>query len=180
MAETVRNDVNEVGELAGAWERESWVMETLTPIWGGGVSSGKCAETLKGTTLMGSLRYWVEQACREEGSRPCSGSDWCGKETCVVCGVFGSTERARAFRMEVRGLNYAEEDGGFWGLKFVLTVRTRRGHKEGEAARERIGKAIELIAKKGGLGARTQHGYGQVALLGSGSGGGVDAGGGNR
>jgi len=144
------------------------------------VTSGKCAETLKGTTLMGSLRYWVEQACREAGQAVCFGGAWCGKDSCGVCEVFGSTERARRFRMQVQGLACSEENGGFWGDEFTVAVWTRKGDRRDEAARRRIGEAVELMVKKGGFGARTQQGYGQVALLGSGGGGGGDACGSDR
>lgn len=107
--------IDEVGKLGPGWEPASWRLRTLTAIWAGGIEKGQCAKEMKSTTLMGSLRYWAEMACRENGEPVCDGDKWCGAGTCPVCGVFGSTEIQRAFRIRITGLKHDDSQGGLWG-----------------------------------------------------------------
>lgn len=158
--------IDEVGKLGPGWEFASWRLRTLTVIWAGGIEKGQCAKEMKSTTLMGSLRYWAEMVCRENGEPVCDGEKWCGAGTCPVCGVFGSTEIERAFRIRITGLKHDESQGGLWGDDFRIEIWTKIGDRRGERGKRLVGSAIGLMAQKGGFGARTQRGWGQVELLG--------------
>src|SRR6266705_4042560 len=91
-------------------------LETLTPMWTGGVD--RQSERLHLTGLMGSLRWWYEVMVRGMGGYVCeqtpatsSGSSSNSKclynsakpETfqnlCDVCRIFGTTGWARRFRV---------------------------------------------------------------------------------
>ena len=109
--------------------------ETLTPIWAGGVKKGHCAKETKSTTLMGSLRYWAEQVCRERSEQVCPGENWCDGANCRVCRIFGSTEQARAFRIEISGLKYSDDHGGLWSDEFRIRIWNRKGGADRRAGR---------------------------------------------
>ena len=162
----METEIDGIGRLASGWETTEWTLRTLTPIWAGGIAKGECAKETKASTLIGSLRYWAEQTCRESRTAVCTGDDWCGKADCGVCGVFGSTECVRAFRIQITGLPYVEDQGGLWSDEFRIKIWTRKGDGRGGQAKQLTGEAIRLFAAKGGFGARTQHGWGQVELLG--------------
>jgi CRISPR type III-B/RAMP module RAMP protein Cmr1 len=147
-------------------------LRTLSPIWTGGISRD-CSVHAKPSGLMGSLRYWAEQVCRTEGRSVCDGKTWCGEldaNKCAVCAIFGSTERSRRFRLEVSGLRLDENAGGLVHEEekgFLVRFWARRERDLDPvalqpAALELPHKALAMIVAHGGLGARTQRGYGQV------------------
>ncbi|MGI9057471.1 MAG: type III-B CRISPR module RAMP protein Cmr1 [Ktedonobacteraceae bacterium] len=83
-------------------------LETLTPIWTGGLE-GK-ADQLHMTGILGSLRWWYEVLVRSVGGNACDP----GKHTCIyepnkkphnglcdVCMIFGTTGWARRFKLVV-------------------------------------------------------------------------------
>ena len=160
----MESEINSVGKLASGWEKKEWKLRTLTPIWVGGFKTGECAKWVKGSGLVGSLRYWAEQACREEGN-VCSGGAWCGQLDCAVCKIFGSTELSRAFRIQIIDLKYLEIKKGLFSDEFRIEIFTRKNEPRATDAHKLVDAAIRLIASNGGLGARTQHGWGQVELL---------------
>ena len=102
---------------------------------------------------------------------------------CDVCQVFGVTGWARRFRLELQGgiCTYDQQDrfdlinirpaerqrGWYYGAGLMGTEEdplhlSMRGDKD---ALQRVGTALRLIETWGGLGARTQHGYGVVKVL---------------
>ncbi|RRR68782.1 MAG: type III-B CRISPR module RAMP protein Cmr1 [Candidatus Viridilinea halotolerans] len=81
---------------------------TLTPLWTGGVETGR-VDRLHETGILGSMRWWMEalvrgmggyvcdpttQKCLYDPSKPDNG-------ICAVCHVFGATGWRRRFRLEV-------------------------------------------------------------------------------
>ncbi len=252
----MESEINNVGKLDPGWETQEWKLRTLTPIWAGGVEREKdgksrCADPMKGSGLVGSLRYSAEQICRQAGLYVCSGEKWCGEirypqrtsekrsqelaratehrefvatyidylkekldkneraktalfidlvkqedtetklrvgnprlnlyefikqykagrlerfqeQHCAVCEIFGSTEKSRAFQIQINDLNYDEKRKGLFSNEFRIEIWTRKNEPRGATAHKLVDDAIQLFATTGGFGARTQHGWGQVELL---------------
>jgi len=161
-------------------------LRTLTPLWTGDMDrdSGRAKES----GLLGSLRFWYEGMVREQGGRACDPvGGGCKKvETCEVCQLFGSTAVARRFRMEVQGLRavkvffrlsaevgttsgwwlrkiFGESRNALWGPDFRL-VFYARGEKP-ERVMSELTLLLTTVAEQGGLGAKTQMGFGQVEVV---------------
>lgn len=96
-------------------------LKTLTPIWTGGVDTGKM-DRIHETGIVGSLRWWYEAIVRGLGGLVCApGQSACSNDVekyrksklidererlreaglCDVCQVFGATGWKRRFRLEV-------------------------------------------------------------------------------
>ncbi|MDC0834416.1 type III-B CRISPR module RAMP protein Cmr1 [Geitlerinema sp. CS-897] len=83
-------------------------IKILTPLWTGGVETGKC-DRIHETGLLGSLRWWMEVLVRGVGGHVCDPT----KQKCLhdpkkpnnglcdVCQIFGATGWKRRFRLEV-------------------------------------------------------------------------------
>ncbi len=84
-------------------------LETLTPIWTGGVDQN--CDRLHETGLIGSLRWWYEALVRALGGYACdpTSPDRCPEQKtgkhCVACELFGCTGWARKFRLLVQDKN---------------------------------------------------------------------------
>jgi len=79
-------------------------LQTLTPLWTGGVD--QTCDRLHETGLIGSLRWWYEVLVRGLGGYACdpTGEDRCPDKDgnrCVVCELFGCTGWARKFRLKL-------------------------------------------------------------------------------
>ena len=96
-------------------------IRTLTPIWTGDIN-GKCTK-LRETSIIGSLRWWFEAIVRGLGGYACDSvgelTKKCeldykkykaGKDPkeliCPVCYIFGTTNWARRFRLEISEESY--------------------------------------------------------------------------
>lgn len=83
-------------------------LTTLTPIWTGGVETGK-VDRLHETGFLGSMRWWMEALVRGIGGNACDpAGQQCLYDTtkpddgiCAVCRVFGATGWRRRFRIEI-------------------------------------------------------------------------------
>ncbi|MCS6888414.1 MAG: type III-B CRISPR module RAMP protein Cmr1, partial [Chloroflexus sp.] len=96
-------------------------LETLTPLWTGGVKAGK-VDRIHETGILGSLRWWFEVLVRGLGGKACDLSKGsCGFDEakyrksgaederqrlrdaglCDVCQVFGATGWRRRFRLRI-------------------------------------------------------------------------------
>ncbi len=164
-------------------------IRTLTPLWTGGIDS--TMDRIHETGILGSLRWWYEAIVRGLGGEACdpTGDDRCPDRQgryCDACAVFGATGLQRAFRLE----------GPVWwnrerGSKLEIKMRNARNHLGWHLGRGFLGEAtlqfiplrlpegwswdklqktlnltLCLIACWGGLGARTQQGYGVVKVEG--------------
>ncbi len=159
-------------------------IKTRTPLWTGGLDG--IMDRIHERGLIGSLRWWYEAIVRGLGGKACdpTGDDRCPDRQgryCDVCAVFGATGLQRAFRLE----------GPVWwnderSNKLVVKMRNHRGWHLGRGclgkgmlqfvplrfpegwSRNDLEKALHLtlglIARWGGLGARTQQGYGVVEV----------------
>lgn len=83
-------------------------IKTLTPLWTGGVETGK-VDRIHETGILGSLRWWMEVLVRGLGGNACDSTEQkClydpkkpNKGICDVCQIFGATGWKRRFRLEV-------------------------------------------------------------------------------
>jgi CRISPR-associated protein Cmr1 len=83
-------------------------IETLTPLWTGGVETGK-VDCLHETGILGSMRWWMEALVRGMGRNVCDPTtQQCLYDTakpdngiCDVCHVFGATGWRKRFRLEI-------------------------------------------------------------------------------
>lgn len=90
-------------------------IQTLTPIWTGGIESGKC-DRIHETGLLGSLRWWMEVLVRGMGGVVCDPTEQkCSYDSkkpnnglCKVCEVFGATGWKRQFRLEVQEIEISD------------------------------------------------------------------------
>lgn len=158
-------------------------LRTLTPLWTGDVD--RDSSRMKETGILGSLRSWYEAWVRAHGGYACdpTSDDRCVyKESlnsiCHVCRSFGCTGWSRKFKIEGTGLKTVT-------LFFVSSLSSNRRWLEkisenhhnacyGQASLKIIGldKEVEntllailwLIAEYGGLGAKSQNGFGQIRL----------------
>jgi CRISPR-associated protein Cmr1 len=170
-------------------------LETVTPIWTGGVDPSKC-DRIHTTGIIGSLRWWYEMVVRGLGGSACDPSEHtCLYDTkkpndglCDVCRIFGATGWRRRFRIVI-------QDGtqGNGKLKPVQATggRLRRdgnkpptwymGGRTGQCtlsvipltddAKEfdtlLIQGLLRLIEKYGALGAKSQLGSGVIQITGT-------------
>jgi CRISPR-associated protein Cmr1 len=181
-------------------------VRALTPIWTGDIdrNSRVCRET----GLLGSMRCWYEGLVRKHGLRACvpaPGEGCTGARPCEACRLFGTTDRARRFRMDVSGLEptriffrlseevrpvsgrwlwtifEGKEEGNtrdaptpgatfkfkvqaLWSPNpFSITFRTRA--REGDMVLPKVAYLLRTMSRDGGIGAKTQHGFGQFAVI---------------
>jgi CRISPR-associated protein Cmr1 len=132
-------------------------IQTLTPLWTGGVD--QTCDRMHETGLIGSLRWWYEAlvrgldgyTCDPTGDDRCPGKD--GKH-CVACELFGCTGWARKFRL--RGLdangqviqNPVQED-----VEFTLEFIELRSINPEE--KWLLTKSVEIAARYGSVGGKT-------------------------
>lgn len=83
-------------------------LQTLTPVWTGGVETGK-VDRLHETGILGSLRWWMETLVRGVGgnvcdptTHSCQYAEKPNNGLCDVCRVFGATGWRRRFRLDIR------------------------------------------------------------------------------
>ena len=157
-------------------------LKTLTPLWTGGVETGKM-DRLRETGLLGSLRWWYEAIVRGLGGYACdpTSEDRCpdkdGKH-CAACELFGCTGWQRRFRLVIdsgrltetwsggpvnikppgrnRGWYLNAGQMGAFNLKIVADEKTQA----------QMLPLIQFIARWGSLGARPQLGYGFMEIVG--------------
>jgi len=150
-----------------------------TPIWTGDIDSK--SDWLHSTGIIGSLRWWTEAILRGIDKFSCdpAGDKRCPDEMryCPACLIFGATGIRRLFRLEISG---GEKifDGGAINIK---PQKRNRGWYLGSGLKGEIDLNITpldrdfdenlvlvplaIAAKWGGIGAKTQHGYGVVELV---------------
>ncbi|GET42748.1 type III-B CRISPR module RAMP protein Cmr1 [Microseira wollei] len=85
-------------------------INTLTPLWTGGVDAGKC-DRIHETGILGSLRWWMEVLVRGVGGNACDTTEQkCSRKNglCDVCKVFGAEGQKRQFRLEVQEVQISD------------------------------------------------------------------------
>ncbi len=160
-------------------------IKTLTPLWTGGVDG--TMDRIHETGIIGSLRWWYEAIVRGLGGSACdptSDSRCPDKDGnyCDACAVFGATGLQRAFRLEgTEWQNDARENrltvkvsshpkhrgwylGRGWmdeGAMNIVPMRLPEGWSRYEL-QQTLSLTLRLIECWGGIGPKTQQGYGVV------------------
>ncbi|GCC10710.1 hypothetical protein IPdc08_00743 [archaeon] len=156
-------------------------IETLTPLWTGGVDR-KC-DRLHETGIIGSLRWWYEAVIRGYGGTACdpSNSKCEGKTHCDVSELFGCTDWARKFRLEVdfnqviskvwigtrenrRGEYLKRKVSGFMSDdSIILKIIPLREISKNEWAL--LNETLKIIEDCGALGAHISQGNGVIRIV---------------
>jgi CRISPR-associated protein Cmr1 len=172
-------------------------LKTLTPLWTGDTRRNSAIAQESG--ILGSLRFWYEGILRGAGVYACDPVEGhCpDRHPCQACLLFGSTGRARAFRLEIDGLhdiplslrvstNTSQQTRDWlkstfcwdnktkimrngirmlWGPEFSIVVRVSARAEDPDHVRSLLLYTLLTAATEGGIGAKTQNGFGQVRLL---------------
>lgn len=164
-----------------------WI-KTLTPLWTGDVN-GKCSE-VKETGIIGSLRWWYEALVRGLGGYACdptntdcrfdykeyrkTGKVQDGlKDVCDACRLFGCTGWSRRFQISI-GNGKPPYEGplkvgwdrskrwylksGLYGTLYCDIVSPSKEYYQS------VISLLEFLSEWGGIGAKTQQGYGVFAM----------------
>jgi len=162
-------------------------LQTLTPLWTGGVETGKM-DRIHETGIIGSLRWWYEAIVRGLGGNACdpTSDERCPDKKgrlCDVCYFFGATGLKRAFRIQF-DLKQSASDSSNSSNQLTVKVDNNRGWflKRGcmgtlngmfsplriDTIMDRddilqvLALVLKLQEKWAGLGAKCQQGYGVV------------------
>jgi CRISPR-associated protein Cmr1 len=169
-----------------ALDKHTIQIKTLTPLWTGD-AEGECNE-VKETGIIGSLRWWYEALVRGLGGYACDPTDSdCKfdykefrktgkiqdglKDVCNVCRLFGCTGWSRRFQISIRN--------GKPPYKGTLRVSWDKNRNKGwylgsglygtlycdivspsEEYYQSVISLLEFLSQWGGIGAKTQQGYG--------------------
>jgi CRISPR-associated protein Cmr1 len=168
-----------------ATESLSVTLRTLTPIWTGGVETGKM-DRLHESGVIGSLRWWYEAIVRGLGGAACDPTEHAclfdpekpNNGLCDVCQLFGATGWRRRFSLQI-----AADTRSTWSDLPTLNIRPfdrTRGwylppgeigsltlHFAGDQATLKTLKSLLVFMEMyGNLGARPQVGYGRFQITG--------------
>jgi CRISPR-associated protein Cmr1 len=150
-------------------------METLTPLWTGGV--GGLMDGLHQTGIIGSLHWWYEAIVRGLGYYACDPTSHECKKECPVCSLFGRTGQKRKFIINIdsdgemlwddpsSNLNirpYGRRRGWFLPPGFAGTLNLRL-YGENEKVNQ-IASLIQWLSRWGSIGAKSQLGYGIINI----------------
>jgi len=157
---------------------ETIQIKTLTPLWTGDID-GKCSR-IKETGIIGSLRWWYEALMRAGEHDVCEGgcNNEDGKETCLVCKLFGCTGQKKTFGLRVSGEFKSSEfiiyhypgrgcrDSKWWLNEGLLSKSNSKfelwNNFPNDDSKELIKSLIGFLSENAGIGARTQFGYGII------------------
>jgi CRISPR-associated protein Cmr1 len=162
-------------------------IKIITPIWTGDIDLK--SDWLQSTGIIGSFRWWTEAILRGMGKFACdpAGDERCPKKIknemqkdemqyCPACLIFGATGIRRLFRLEISGgekifdggainIKPQQRNTGWYlgsGLKGEIDLNIIPLDRDFDENLVLVPLAI--AAKWGGIGAKTQHGYGVVEL----------------
>lgn len=162
-------------------------LKIRTPLWTGDIDSK--SDLLQSSGIIGSLRWWMEAILRGMGKFACDpvGDDRCPKEKkadskkinlyCPACLIFGATGTRRLFRIELNGgrkvfdggsLNIRPDGrnrGWYLGSGLVGDIELNIVPLDNSFNENLILLPLTIAAKWGGIGAKTQHGYGVVETV---------------
>jgi len=155
-------------------------LQTLTPIWTGGVQSKETRTHATG--IIGSLRWWYEAILRGLGNKVCDPTkhvcpDKHGNH-CPACDIYGTTGWSRRFRISVthgntmdytrRNLNILPQgrtNGWFLPAGMVGPINLKMQHlHEHELCQIAYLLPLRLMENRGTIGAKTEHGYGAFKI----------------
>jgi CRISPR-associated protein Cmr1 len=148
-----------------------------TPIWTGNIDSK--SDAIQPTGIMGSLRWWTEALLRgmEEFACDPTSNSRCPDDGnyCPSCLIFGATGRRRLFRLEINGgerisfrrINIKPSNrsrGWFFGPGVAGNLELKMISLDGKFDEVLVLTPLIIASKWGGIGAKTQLGYGVVEV----------------
>lgn len=155
-------------------------IKTLTPLWTGNYD--RKSEFLKSTSIIGSLRWWFEAIIRGFGYYACDPTlNPCElkesvSDICLACNLFGCSGFRKQFLFRVGELDktnlffktesnkwwlnrqYQNQDKVLWGECNIEIIGLN------ENAEELLSSLLLFIQNYGGIGAKTQNGFGQFII----------------
>jgi CRISPR-associated protein Cmr1 len=157
-------------------------LEIKTPIWTGDIDTR--SNLLQSTGFLGSIRWWIEAILRGMGKYACdpTGSTRCPRQGdtqkmyCPVCLIFGASGMRRLFRLEVGGgeilfdgdaikiIPCKRRRGWYLGSGIKGSMRLKVTSLDKDFDESLVLIPLILASKWGGIGAKTQHGYGVVEV----------------
>ena len=157
-------------------------IRTLTPIWTGDID--QTSDLLQFTGIIGSIRWWTEAILRSINKYACdpTSDEKCPEEVknekyyCSACLIFGATGMRRAFRLNMNGgkrtfagraINIkpsGRNRGWYLGSGIVGEIDLSIIPLNKDFDESLVFVPLILASKWGGIGARTQHGYGVVEM----------------
>jgi len=158
-------------------------LKIKTPVWTGDI--GTRSDLLQTTGIIGSLRWWTEAVLRGLGKYCCDpvSDDRCPKKVndqkqyCASCLIFGATGMRRLFRLELNGstrvfygglINIKPDGrsrGWYLGSGIVGDIKLNIIPLDDSFNKNLILLPLTIAAKWGGIGAKTQHGYGVAEVV---------------
>lgn len=176
----IQVEVNKLPEL---------LIKTKTPLWTGDIDTE--SDIVQSTGIIGSIRWWFESilrgvdkfACDPTNNDPKTNNNRCPPrdngqkmQYCTSCLIFGATGIRRLFRLDIgRGENVfsgselkirpSNRKGGWYlgsGIKGEIKLGITPLDKDFDENLILI--PLIISSKWGGIGAKTQHGYGVVEL----------------
>lgn len=166
-------------------------IQTLTPLWTGGVQAGK-VDRIHETGILGSMRWWYEAIVRGLGGDVCDPSQaGCAFDEekdnaglCDVCQVFGATGWKRRFRLIILETDISPDERvknvyikkgqrtSAWYFPKEPNDKPRSGKLTiqvqslaSDFSPEVITGLIQFMADWAGIGARAQMGFGVIKLV---------------
>ncbi len=153
-----------------------------TPIWTGNIDQK--SELLQSTGIMGSFRWWTEAILRGIGKYVCDPTreEGCPKEDknkkyyCSACLIFGATGIRRTFRVYIDGgkstfsgsaINIKpsrRKRGWYLGSGIVGEMYLEITSLDRDFDESLVLLPLVIASNWGGIGAKTQHGYGVVKV----------------
>jgi len=157
-------------------------LKIKTPVWTGDIDTK--SSLLQSTGIIGSLRWWTEAILRGIGKYSCdpASDERCPKEIndqkhyCASCLIFGATGMRRLFRLELNGgtkvfdgraLNIKPDGrnrGWYLGSGLMGDIKLNIVPLDESFDESLVLVPLTVAAKWGGIGAKTQHGYGVVEM----------------
>jgi CRISPR-associated protein Cmr1 len=158
------------------------LIKIKTPVWTGDIDQK--SELLQPSGIVGSLRWWTElilrsidkYACDPTGDRRCPKEDRNKKYYCSACLIFGATGIRRAFRLNTSGgirtfsgsaLNIkpsGRNRGWYLGSGVVGEIDLKITPLDKDFDENLVLLPLVIASNWGGIGAKTQHGYGVVKV----------------
>jgi len=159
-----------------------FTITTKTPIWTGDIDQK--SNLLQSSGIMGSLRWWAEAilrsinkfACDPTGNERCPAEDKNKKHYCSACLIFGATGIRRVFRLNTSGgervftgstLNiklWGRNRGWYLGNGVMGEINLEITPLDKDFDKCLVLLPLIIASKWGGIGAKTQHGYGVVKI----------------
>ena len=158
------------------------LIKIKTPVWTGNIDQK--SELLQSTGIMGSFRWWTEAILRGMDRYTCdpTSEERCPKEVknkkyyCSACLIFGATGIRRTFRLNMSGggstfsgsaINIkpsGRNRGWYLGSGVVGEIDLKITPLDKDFDESLVLLPLVIASNWGGIGAKTQHGYGVVKV----------------